>query len=43
MTADVRSEDRQASIYAGMNDYISKPISIAEIIRIISATSQNNL
>jgi PAS domain S-box-containing protein len=34
MTADVMPEDRQACIDVGMNDYISKPINIPEIMRI---------
>ncbi len=42
MTADVMPEDRQACIDAGMNDYISKPINIAEIMCIISVANQGN-
>lgn len=37
MTADVMPEIRQACIDVGMNDYISKPINIQEIIRIVSS------
>jgi len=39
MTADVMPEIRQACIDVGMNDYISKPINIQEIIRIVSSTA----
>jgi PAS domain S-box-containing protein len=38
MTADVMPEDRQACFDVGMNDYLSKPISISEIMRIVSST-----
>jgi PAS domain S-box-containing protein len=37
ITADVLPADRQACFDAGMNDYISKPIDIQEIMRVISA------
>lgn len=37
MTADAMPEDRQACLDAGMNDYASKPISIQEIMRIVSS------
>ena len=37
MTADAMPEDRQACLDAGMNDYISKPIDIQEIIRVLSS------
>ncbi len=36
MTADAMPEDRQACLDVGMDDYISKPINIAEIMRVIS-------
>jgi CheY-like chemotaxis protein len=37
MTADVMPADRQACIDAGMNDYVSKPINIQEIMRVVSS------
>ncbi len=40
MTANAMPEDRQACIDVGMNDYISKPISIPEIMRVVSATAE---
>ncbi|MEA5488940.1 PAS domain-containing protein [Pseudanabaena sp. CCNP1317] len=40
MTADVLPDDRQACVDVGMNDYVSKPINIEEIMRVIS--SQKN-
>ncbi len=36
MTADVMPEDRQACFDAGMNDYISKPVFMPEIIELLS-------
>jgi PAS domain S-box-containing protein len=36
MTANILPEDRQACFDAGMNDYISKPINIREIIKLVS-------
>jgi CheY-like chemotaxis protein len=41
MTADVMPEDRQACFDAGMNDYISKPINITEIMQVISVISNS--
>ncbi|CAN1209119.1 hypothetical protein TUMEXPCC7403_02780 [Tumidithrix helvetica PCC 7403] len=41
MTANVLPEDRQKCIAAGMNDYISKPIRIEEIIRALTLSFQN--
>ena len=40
MTANVNPEDRQACLDAGMDDFISKPIDIQEIIRVISSISR---
>jgi CheY-like chemotaxis protein len=37
LTADALPEDQQTCINAGMNDYISKPISIKELVRSLSA------
>ncbi|MFN5399122.1 MAG: PAS domain S-box protein [Pseudanabaena sp.] len=37
MTANVLPEDRQACFDAGMDDYISKPIDIQEIIQLVSS------
>lgn len=37
MTANALSDDRQACLDAGMDDYIVKPINIQEIIRIVSS------
>ena len=37
MTANVLPEDRQACFEAGMDDYISKPIDIHEIIQLVSS------
>jgi PAS domain S-box-containing protein len=38
MTADAMSEDRQACFDAGMDDYISKPVNMSEIIQLILNT-----
>ena len=40
MTADAMPEDRQACLDAGMNDFISKPISIQDLISIVSVTKE---
>ena len=37
LTADALPEDRLICVNAGMNDYISKPISIKELVRSLSA------
>lgn len=42
MTADAMPEDRQACLDAGMNDFISKPISIQDLISIVSVTMNEN-
>jgi PAS domain S-box-containing protein len=42
VTADVLTEVRQACFDAGMNDYISKPVNINEVMRVISATGKKN-
>jgi PAS domain S-box-containing protein len=39
MTANVLAEDYQACLDAGMNDYISKPVKIKEIIRVLYSIS----
>ena len=36
MTANAFAEDIQASIDAGMNDHMSKPINIDEVIKTIA-------
>ncbi len=36
MTANVMSEDTQACLDAGMNDYISKPVQTDELVRILA-------
>jgi|GEM_PF-1106518 len=35
MTANVMAGDREKALQAGMNDYVSKPVSIAEIARVM--------
>ncbi|MEE3716497.1 PAS domain S-box protein [Tumidithrix elongata RA019] len=41
MTANALPEDRQKCMDAGMNDYISKPIRVEEIIRALTQSFQN--
>ncbi|MFN5924526.1 MAG: response regulator, partial [Pseudanabaena sp.] len=40
MTANILPEDRQAYFDAGMNDYISKPINIREIMQLVSGLNR---
>ncbi len=39
MTANAMKEDREICLAAGMNDYISKPIRVPELIRVLRETS----
>jgi CheY-like chemotaxis protein len=41
MTANAMPEDREACFQAGMNDYISKPISLEILIEKLKETSEN--
>jgi CheY-like chemotaxis protein len=38
MTANAMAGDREACLAAGMNDYISKPIRPAELVRVLERT-----
>jgi CheY-like chemotaxis protein len=38
MTANAMAEDREACRDAGMNDYVSKPIAVGELVRALQAT-----
>jgi len=42
MTANSLPEDRQICLDAGMNDYISKPINIQELMRVLSSCDRND-
>jgi CheY-like chemotaxis protein len=42
MTADVSPADRQACLEAGMDDHISKPIEIQQIIQLVSKVKPIN-
>src|SRR5262249_12819500 len=37
LTADVVTSDRQRSVDAGMSDYLSKPIELADLARVLRA------
>ena len=39
MTADVMKGDKEKCIDAGMDDYISKPVNVSEIVRVIESYS----
>ncbi|MEB0280803.1 MULTISPECIES: two-component regulator propeller domain-containing protein [unclassified Mucilaginibacter] len=41
MTANAMVEDREACLQAGMNDYLSKPMKLAEIIAVLEKWGQN--
>ena len=43
MTANAMAEDREECISAGMNDYISKPINMEELINVLKKTSKIRL
>jgi CheY-like chemotaxis protein len=35
MTANARGEDRDACLASGMDDYVAKPVTLAELRRVI--------
>jgi two-component system sensor histidine kinase/response regulator len=39
MTANVMSEDKNACFVAGMDDYLSKPLHIGSLLKLLSGTS----
>ena len=42
LTANAMPEDRQLCINAGMNDYLSKPFKVDDLIKILRNTTINN-
>ena len=40
MTANALPEDREECIKAGMNDYISKPINLEILVRVLQETAE---
>ena len=43
MTANVLPEDRKACFEAGMNDYLSKPFKVKDIVQILLTYMRNNM
>jgi CheY-like chemotaxis protein len=41
MTANVLPEDRKACFEAGMNDYLSKPFKVKDIVQILLTYQKN--
>jgi CheY-like chemotaxis protein len=41
MTANALPEDREECIKAGMNDYISKPINLEILVRVLQETAES--
>ena len=39
MTANAMVEDKEECLSAGMNDYVSKPINMEELVRVLKETS----